>query len=564
MSESRKTLLKHIIAVLLLAAGVILLYMTVTSGQSGSSEHTSAAYATILSIVPPLLAIVLALITKEVYSSLLAGIIVGALLYANGNLELALETMLYDETGGLVANVATIGHSGVLIFCGMLFMLVYILNQSGSAEAFGKWASTHVKTRTGAQLATILLGLLIFVDDGFNCMTVGSVMRPLTDREKISRAKLAYIIDSTAAPICIIAPISSWAAAVTTSVPEEMGINGFQMFIRLIPLNLYPLVTLLMLFLVVLFQLDYGPMKKYEANAENGDLFTVPTGNETASAKNDGNGKVSNTVLPLLVLIGFSIWGMLDTGGFFQGVSLMEAFADCDAVRALVTGAFISLLFTFALYMLRGVMGFRDFMECIPNGLKTMCGPMIILILAWNLSGITQLLGIAVYIHDLVEATAGGLWMFLPFMIFLISVGLSFASGTSWGTFTILIPIICTVFEGNETMLMISMAACLSGSVCGDHCSPISDTTIMSSAGAGCDHISHVVTQLPYALTAAGVSAVGFLISGILGALAGTGAALAATPITFVLLILVLLGLRQVRPSRSEFDMDEPTCRRTQ
>ncbi|MCC8104204.1 MAG: Na+/H+ antiporter NhaC family protein [Clostridiales bacterium] len=550
MTESTKASRKHIIAVIVLIAGLLLVYVTIQSERSGNTDGASVAYATILSVVPPVLAIVLALITKEVYSSLLAGIIVGALLYANGNLRIALQTMLYDETGGLVPNVATTGHSGILIFCGMLFMLVYILNQSGSAEAFGKWASKRVKTRTGAQLATILLGLLIFVDDGFNCMTVGSVMRPVTDREKISRAKLAYIIDSTAAPICIIAPISSWAAAVTTSVPEDMGINGFQMFIRLIPLNLYPLVTLLMLFLVVIFRLDYGPMAKYEKNAGEGDLFTVPTGNEEAAQKSDGNGKVSNTVLPLLVLIGCSIWGMLDTGGFFEGAGLMEAFADCDAVKALVTGAFVALLFTFALYMMRGVMDFRSFMECIPNGLKTMCGPMIILILAWNLSGITQLLGIGTYIHDLVEASAGGFQMFLPFIIFLISVGLSFASGTSWGTFTILIPIICAVFENNETMLMISMAACLSGSVCGDHCSPISDTTIMSSAGAGCDHLSHVVTQLPYALAAAGVSAVGFLLAGILGAMAGTGAALAATPVTFVLLVIVILGIRRLRPEK--------------
>ncbi|MCD8397812.1 MAG: Na+/H+ antiporter NhaC family protein [Lachnospiraceae bacterium] len=545
MTQSAKTLLKRIVAILMLVTGVILIYLTLHSDPSGDLEYQSKAYATIFSVVPPVLAIVLALITKEVYSSLLAGIIVGALLYANGNLEIALQTMLYDETGGLVPNVATTGHAGILIFCGMLFMLVYILNQSGSAEAFGNWASKRVKTRTGAQLATILLGLLIFVDDGFNCMTVGSVMRPLTDREKISRAKLAYIIDSTAAPICIIAPVSSWAAAVTTSVPEGMDINGFQMFIRLIPLNLYPLVTLLMLFLIVFFRLDYGPMEKYEANARKGDLFTVPTGTEEKAQECGKNGRVSNTILPLLVLIGFSILGMLYTGGFFQGAGLMETFADCDAVKTLVTGAFVALLFTFVLYMMRDVMGFRSFMECIPNGLKTMCGPMIILILAWNLSGMTQLLGIGTYIHDLVEATAGVFQMLLPFIIFLISVGLSFASGTSWGTFTILIPIICVVFESNESMLMISMAACLSGSVCGDHCSPISDTTIMSSAGAGCDHISHVITQIPYALTAAGVSAAGFLLAGILGATKGVGAAMAATPVTLVLLILVLLGIRR-------------------
>ncbi len=534
------------------------------------ADYIPAAYSTIWSVVPPVLAIVLALITKEVYSSLLAGIMVGSLIYAGGNLELAFQTMLYHESGGLVPSVATLGHAGILIFCGMLFMLVYIINHSGSVEAFGDWAGKRIKTRVDAQLATIFFGMLIFVDDGFNCMTVGSVMRPITDRYKISRAKLAYIIDSTAAPICIIAPISSWAAAVTTSVPEEMGINGFQMFIRLIPYNLYALVTLAMLFLIVCFKLDYGPMVKYERNAQNGDLFTVPTGNEAADAREGrnetgsgngaGNGKsagngnsagktvgrVSNVVLPLVVLISFSVFGMLYTGGFFQGATLMEAFADCDAVRALVMGGFVGLFFTFILYMIRGVMSFRNYMECIPNGLKTMCGPMIILILAWNLSGITQLLGIGNYIHDLVEASAGSLQMFLPFIIFLISMGLSFASGTSWGTFTILIPIICAVFPGNETLLMISMAACLSGSVCGDHCSPISDTTIMSSAGADCDHISHIITQIPYAFTAAGISAFGFLLSGIVGAGFGSVAALFVTPITLGITVVAMLVVKRV------------------
>ena len=501
------------------------------------STYEPALYSTFFSLLPALLAITLALITKEVYSSLFIGIVAGALLYAGGNLELAYNTLLFNEEGGLIPNIADTSHASILVFCALLFMLVEILNRAGAVAAFGKFATSRIKSRMGTQLAAILLGVLIFVDDGFNCMTVGSVMRPLSDRQKISRAKLAYIIDSTAAPVCIIAPISSWAAAVTSSVPESMGINGFAMFVKLIPYNLYALLTLLMMVLLVTMKVDFGPMKKAEARALAGDVGASEALSTDAPSKGmQGKAKPVDLILPVVLLIVTCVFCMAYTGGIFEGASLQMAFADCDSPRALVMGSLFTLIFTCIFFLLRGILDFKTFMGGIPAGLRTMCAPMIILILSWNLSGMTGLLGAAPYIHDVVEASAGSLQMFLPVIIFLISVFLAFASGTSWGTFMILIPIICGVFPENEAMLLVSIAACLSGAVCGDHCSPISDTTIMSSAGAGCNHVEHVSTQLPYAITTAAVSAAGFLISGILAYTAGAGAALLGTPAAFAIL----------------------------
>ncbi len=503
-------------------------------------------YATFFSLLPPLLAIALALITKEVFSSLIAGVALGALIAANGNIVSAFQIALYHEEGGFINVIVNQSHVGVLVFAAITWILVTIMSKSGSVAAFGRWAQHRVKTRVGAQLLTILMGVMIFVDDGFNCLTVGSVMHPITDGHKISRAKLAYIIDSTAAPVCIIAPISSWAAAVSSTVPQSMGINGFQMFIRMIPYNLYALLTLFMLFLIVTMNINYGPMKQFEENAiTKGDLFTVETTRKITEIDDGGKGKISNLLLPIIVLISSCVFGMMATGGFFSGAGLIEAFANCDAMRSMVMGGVFTLIFTFILYMVQGVVSFHEFMKCLPEGLAGMSEPMIILILSWNLSGMTQLLGAGDYIHDLVANSAASFSMFLPLLIFLVSVGLAFASGTSWGTFSILIPIVCNVFPHNETMLMISIAACLSGAVCGDHCSPVSDTSILSSAGAGCDHVSHVSTQLPYALTVAAVSAVGFLMSGILGYNLGSGAALLATPIAFVLLFMVLSVIRK-------------------
>ena len=533
----------------LVFVAVVVLALCAQGHFEPDESYVPGAYATILSLAPPVVAIVLALITKEVYSALFIGIAVGALLYAGGNLELAYNTLLYSEAGGLVVNLTDISHAGILVFVTILGGLVVLMNKSGSAEAFGRWAKKHIHSRVGAQLATVLMGVLIFVDDGFNCMTVGSVMRPITDSYKVSRAKLAYIIDATAAPICIIAPISSWAAAVSYAVPESMNINGFAMFINTIPYNLYALVTLAMLIGLTLIKVDYGPMKLHEENAAKGDLFTAGDHpyDEEDTQNAVPNSRVSNLVIPVVVLIVSCIIGMLYTGGFFQGETLVNAFANADSARGLVMGSLFTLLLTFILYIAGGVMSFEDFMGCLPAGFRSMCAPMIILILSWNLSGMTGLLGAADFIHGVMESSAAGLAMFLPFIVFVVSVFLAFSTGTSWGTFTILIPIVCSVFAGQHEMLVISISACLAGAVCGDHCSPISDTTIMSSAGAHSNHMNHVTTQLPYALTAAGVSAVGYLIAGIIGYTAGNALAMIATPITLALMIAVLFIIKKAR-----------------
>ncbi|MBR5730904.1 MAG: Na+/H+ antiporter NhaC family protein [Firmicutes bacterium] len=535
---------------LLLALIFVVIVVAVLSIQGHvepDESYSPGAYATIWALAPPVVAIVLSLITKEVYSSLFIGIAVGALLYSGGNLELAFTSMLYHEAGGLVVNLTDLSHAGILVFVIILGTLVALMNKSGAAEAFGRWAQKRIKTRVGAQLATILMGVLIFVDDGFNCMTVGSVMRPITDSHKVSRAKLAYILDATAAPICIIAPISSWAAAVSYAVPESYNINGFAMFINTIPYNMYAIMTLVMMIGLVLMKADYGPMKLHEANALKGDLFTTgerPYDEDDTQNAREGS-RVSDLVIPVVVLIISCIIGMLYTGGFFSGETLINSFANADSARGLVMGSMFTLILTFILYVSGGVMSFKDFMAGLPQGFRSMCAPMIILILSWNLSGMTGLLGAADFIHGLMESSAGGLAMFLPFIIFVVSVFLAFSTGTSWGTFTILIPIVCSVFADSHEMLVISISACLAGAVCGDHCSPISDTTIMSSAGAHSDHINHVTTQLPYALTAAGVSAVGFLIAGIIGYKAGNALAMIATPITMALMLLVLFIIKK-------------------
>lgn len=481
----------------------------------GAENYESAFYASCISLLPPVVAIVLALITKEVYSSLFIGIITGALLYSDFNLELAINTMFFNEDGGMITKLADSWNAGILVFLVLLGILVALMNHAGGSAAFGNWASKRIKTRIGAQIATIFLGVLIFVDDYFNCLTVGSVMRPVTDRHKVSRAKLAYLIDATAAPVCIIAPISSWAAAVTSSVPEDADINGFQTFIKTIPYNYYAILTLVMLFVLVIRRIDYGPMRKHELNAYKGDLFT--TGDENIKDENarkiSTKGKVIDLVLPVLVLITACIMAMVYTGGILDGESFVNAFSGADASTALVMGGIIAVIFTFFFYLLRDVITFNDFMECVPAGFKAMISPILILTMAWTLSGMTNLLGAKVFVASLVEGSAAGFQSLLPAVIFLVALGLAFATGTSWGTFGILIPIVMGVFPSGE-MMLISIAACLAGAVCGDHCSPISDTTIMSSAGAQSNHINHVSTQLPYALTCAGVSCVTYIIAG--------------------------------------------------
>ena len=542
MTKTRKLLVNGGIVLLLLALAVR------TAGTPGTAgeDYAAPVYGTAWALLPPLVAILLALVTKEVYSALFTGILVGALLYSGGNAELAANTMLYHPDGGLVPALTDLSHAGILVVVTLLASLVVVMNRSGGAYAFGKWAEKHIHSRVGAQLAVVLVGIMIFVDDGFNCLTVGSVMRPITDKYKVSRAKFAYLIDATAAPVCIIAPISCWAAAVTYAVPGEYHINGFQMFLRTIPYNLYALGTLFMLVMVTVLRADYGPMRVHEKNAEKGDLFTSGDRpyDETEQEEVSENGRISNLVIPVAVLIVSCIAFMAYTGGILSGAGLIESFSEADSARALVMGSLFTILVTLWLYWNRGVMKFHVYMESLAAGFRSMCAPMIILILSWNLSGMTSLLGAADFIHGVVEASAGRLEMFVPCVVFLISVFLAFATGTSWGTFTILIPIVCAIFPAESEMLVISISACLSGAVCGDHCSPISDTTIMSSAGARCDHINHVTTQLPYAMTAAAASAAGYLLAGVIGYRTNSAAALAATPVTLILIVCVLIVLR--------------------
>lgn len=557
MSDSDKfrgRIAAALVCLLCLAEGAAVLFNPVFHSPSvAAADGQPAIFATAFSLAPPLVAIALALFTKEVYSALVVGVAVGALLYADGDGVLALQTMLYHESAGLVSNIANISHTSVLVFFVLLSTLVVLMNNSGGAYAFGQWAKTHIKTRVGAQLATIFMGIIIFVDDSFNCLTVGSVMRPISEGYRISRAKLAYLIDSTAAPICIIAPVSCWAAAVTYAVPEGMGINGFQMFLETIPYNMYALVTLLMMTLLTVCKVDYGPMRRHEAEALRGDLSADSERSDecTKNEKKPAAGHLADLAVPVLVMITCCIVGIIYTGGFFSGAGLIEAFANSDSAKGLVLGCTVSLVFVFVMYMFRGVMGMNEFMEAFPEGFRSMCAPIIILILSWTLSGVTGLLGASDYIHRVVSGSAASLLMFLPAIIFLVSVGLAFATGTSWGTFTILIPIVCSLFPADSEMLVISISACLAGAVGGDHCSPISDTTIMSSAGAHCNHIDHVTTQLPYALTAAGMAAVGYLIAGVIGYKTNSRSAVWATMITMLLPVALVLLLKKTSGTES-------------
>lgn len=540
----------QIVCLALLAILAALLVISFqTPGQITDPEnYVCGAYSTVFSLLPPVIAISLALITKEVYSSLFVGIVTGALLYANGNLELTINTLLFNEEGGMVSKLSSSGNVGILIFLVILGIMVALMNKVGGSAAFGAWASQHIHSRVGAQLATMVLGVLIFVDDYFNCLTVGSVMRPVTDRHQVSRAKLAYLIDATAAPVCIIAPISSWAAAVTSSVPEDSGINGFTMFLRTIPYNYYAILTLVMIIYITVAKTDFGPMRIHEKNALNGDLFTTearPYGgldDEIVSPR----GKVIDLVFPVAVLIFCCVIGMIYTGGFFDGEDFVTAFANSDASMGLVLGSSCTLLITFLFYMLRNVMTFKDFTDCIPEGFKAMVAPILILTMAWTLSGMTGLLGAKFFVADLVSGSASGLQGLFPAIIFIVAAGLAFSTGTSWGTFGILIPIVCSVFPSGE-MLAISISSCLAGSVCGDHCSPISDTTIMASAGAHSDHVNHVSTQLPYALTVAAVSMVCYILTGFLGQSFGTlPVALICLPVAVILMIATLTGIKVI------------------
>ena len=470
------------------------------------------SYATILSLLPPVIAIVLALITKEVYSSLIIGIVVGGVIYAGGNFEGVIK---HDISDGFVNSLADSYNMGILIFLVLLGTLVSMMNKAGGSAAFGRWASKHIKSRIGAQLATMALGVLIFIDDYFNCLTVGSVMRPVTDRNNVSRAKLSYLIDATAAPICIIAPISSWAAAVAGFARGAGAENGISLFVSAIPFNFYALLTIVMMIFISVSKLDYGPMKLHEKNAvEKGDLFTC--GNRIDDDKTEVNekGRVCDLVIPVVILIICCVIGMIYSGGFFSGENFITAFSNSDASVGLAYGAGFAMIIIVIYFLIRRVISFKSIMESLPEGFKAMVPAILILTCAWTLKAMTDSLGAKIFISQLIQGTAGAFQSFLPAIIFLIAVGLSFATGTSWGTFGILIPIVLSVFSSGEPITIVAISACMAGAVCGDHCSPISDTTIMASAGAQCDHINHVSTQLPYALTVAGVSAVSYIIAG--------------------------------------------------
>ncbi len=470
------------------------------------------AYAKWLSLLPPIIAIVLALITKEVYSSLILGILAGGVIYAGFNFEGIMNHVVQD---GFIGNLADSWNIGIIIFLVILGALVAMMNKAGGSAAFGRWAVKHIKSRIGAQLATIALGVLIFIDDYFNCLTVGSVMRPVTDSHKVSRAKLAYLIDATAAPVCIIAPISSWAAAVAGFAKDAGASSGISLFVRAIPFNFYAILTIVMMIFLAVAKFDYGPMKKHERNAiENDDIFTTGTKQAVEEMKVNPKGRVIDLILPVVVLIASCVVGMIYTGGFFSGASFIDAFSDSDASVGLALGGAFTLVVTVIYFICRRVLKFKDIMESLPDGFKAMVPAILILACAWTLNSMTGSLGAKIFISQMIGGSAGSLQAFLPAIIFAIAVGLSFATGTSWGTFGILIPIVLSVFSAGEPITIVAVSACMAGAVCGDHCSPISDTTIMASAGAQCDHINHVSTQLPYALTVAGVSFVSYILAG--------------------------------------------------
>ena len=537
MRNTRRALaVLPILLILLLVTTAV----TFAAGE-GDGEVPSRFYQTFWSLLPAVIAIGLALVTKEVYTSLFVGILVGGLLYSNFNFE---GTLTHIFSDGFVGSLADSYNVGILVFLVILGILVVLMNKAGGSAAFGRWAAAHIKTRAGAQLSIIALGVLIFVDDYFNCLTVGSVMRPVSDKSRISRAKLAYLIDATAAPVCIIAPVSSWAAAVSSYVEDG---NGLYLFIKAIPFNFYAILTIAMMIFLAVTNLDYGPMARHEKNArEKGDVFSgvkamADAAGETANPK----GKVLDLVLPIVVLIVACVTGMIYSGGFFEGAGFVEAFSDSDASVGLMLGSAVALVVTVIYYLLRRVIPFKEIAASIPEGFKSMVPAILILTFAWTLKAMTDSLGAKQFVEALVKGSAGGFQSFLPAIVFLIAVGLSFATGTSWGTFGILIPITLGVFPLTDPLGVVCVSACMAGAVCGDHCSPISDTTIMASAGAQCDHVTHVSTQLPYAMTVAGVSFFAYLFAGFVPN------ALVALPVALVLMIAALFLVRAVLNKRN-------------
>ena len=526
---------KNIKRTAVLSMVLVLMFATTVFGAEQTEEYVPAVYATFWALVPPVVAIGLALITKEVYSSLFIGVLMGGILYSGFSFEGTITHIFED---GMINVLSDSYNVGILIFLVILGAMVCLMNRAGGSAAFGQFAADHIKGRVGAELATILLGCLIFIDDYFNCLTVGSVMRPVTDKFKVSRAKLAYLIDATAAPICIIAPISSWAAAVTGFVEGE---DGFSIFVRAIPYNFYAILTIVMMIGMVLLRTEFGPMKFHEKNALKGDLYTTP-GRPYDTEKQPEvsvRGTVLDLLIPIISLIICCMIGMLYTGGFFSGEDFVTAFSQSDASLGLTMGSFFGLLITIGLYQVRRVLKFSECMACIPEGFKSMVPAIMILSFAWTLKAMTDSLGADVYVATVVASSARSLLNFLPAIIFVVGCFLAFATGTSWGTFGILIPIVVAVFENsNPDLMIISISACMAGAVCGDHCSPISDTTIMASAGAQCEHVNHVTTQLPYAVTAAVVSFVSYIIAGFVQS------AWIALPIAIALMVATMFVIR--------------------
>lgn len=523
---NRKRLLFIVISALALTA-----LFPVMAFAEEEAEYVPGCYMTIWAVLPPLIAIALALITKEVFSSLFIGIAVGAFLYSGGNFELGLTHMVSD---GFIAALTDSWNVGILIFLVILGIVVALLNRSGGSQAFGQWASAHIKTKVGASLATIALGVLIFVDDYFNCLTVGSVMLPVAEEAGISKTKLAYLIDATAAPVCILAPISSWAAAVSSYAPEG---EGLKLFISAIPYNFYAILTVIMMLAIVCLDFDYGKMKKYANDLIEKDAkpaFELPANTGRRS------GRVFDLIVPIIILIICCVIGMVYTGGFFDGVDFVTSFADCDAALGLSMGSLVALVLIIIYYVASGVISFVSAMECMTEGFKAMVPPILVLTLAWTLKNMTDPLGLADYVAN---ATASlQLVQLLPAVVFAIACALAFATGTSWGTFGILIPIVMAVFENNPDLLIIGMSACMAGGVCGDHCSPISDTTIMASAGAKCNHVEHVATQLPYAITVLVISFITYIVAGF------TKSAVISLPVG----IIILLAFLFIMKSRSK------------
>lgn len=520
--------------VLLLA----LAFSTTVFAAEEEMEYVPALHATFWALVPAIVAIGLALITKEVYSSLFIGILMGGLLYSGFQFETTITHIFSD---GIIGVLSDSYNVGILVFLVILGAMVSLMNKAGGSAAFGQFAANHIKNRVGAQLATILLGVLIFIDDYFNCLTVGSVMRPVTDKFKVSRAKLSYLIDATAAPVCIIAPISSWAAAVTGFVEGE---DGFSIFIRAIPYNFYAILTIVMMVGMVLMKTEFGKMMEHEKNAaRKGDLFTTQ-GRPYENAKEEkisARGGVVDLLIPIAALIVCCVIGMIYTGGFFEGAGFVEAFSNSDASLGLTLGSFFGLIVTIVLYQIRRVLSFKECMESIPEGFRAMVPAILILTFAWTLKAMTDSLGAKEFVAGVVQSSAGAFMNFLPAIIFLVGCFLAFATGTSWGTFGILIPIVVAVFQnGDQQMMIMSISACMAGAVCGDHCSPISDTTIMASAGAQCEHVNHVTTQLPYAVLAAAVSFVTYIVAGFVKS------AWIALPVGIVLMVAVLFVLRNM------------------